>query len=186
LSFRTLKDDVLALYGEHTFERLAESFEIHDGVVIPPGEYRFNQTGVWGETNPSRRVSAEGWIQRGDFFGGERLGHGVEVRLVPSRHFRTETSWDHNSIDLPDGSFTTDLFRQRIAVALTPDLSAAAFAQWSDAAELMSANLRFGWSYKPGADLFLVFNQTWNAPEWGVREMRDRQAILKVTYLFAA
>ncbi len=185
LSFRTSRDDVVSFYGDHTFERLAERFEIHKGVVIPPGEYRFTQTGLWGETNPSRRVSGEGWIQRGDFYGGERLAHGFELRLVPSRHFRTATSWNHNDIDLPAGSFTTDLFRQRIAVALTPDLSAAAFAQWSDAAELMAVNLRFGWSYKPGADLFLVFNQTWDAPQWERRTMRDRQAILKMTYLFA-
>lgn len=184
-SFRTLKDDVVALYGDYTFERLSEPFEIHPGVVVPPGEYRFTQTGLWGETNPSRRASGEAWIQRGDFFGGERLAHGVKLRLVPSRHFRTETSWDHNDIDLPAGSFSTDLFRQRIAVALTPDLSAAAFAQWSDAAELMSANLRFGWSYRPGSDLFLVLNQTWDAPEWGQRSVRDRQAILKMTWLFA-
>lgn len=184
-SFRTLRDDVVALYGDYTFERLTEPFEIHPGVVVPAGEYRFTQTGLWGETNPSRRVSGEAWIQRGDFFGGERLAHGVELRLVPSRHFRLETSWNHNDIDLPAGSFTTDLFRQRLAVAVTPDLSAAAFAQWSDAAELMAVNLRFGWSYKPGADLFLVFNQTWDAPEWGRQTLRDRQAILKMTYLLA-
>lgn len=185
-SFRTFQNDVLSLYGDHTFERLAEPFEIRDGVVIPPGEYGFEQIGLWGETNPSRRVSAEGWVQQGDFYGGERLAHGLKLRLAPSRHLRWETSWDHNDIDLPQGSFTTDLFRQRIAVPLTPDLSTAAFAQWSDAAELLSVNLRFGWSYKPGADLFLVFNQTWDAPEWGQRSQRDRQAILKVTYLFAA
>lgn len=185
-SFRTLKDDVVSVYSDSTFERLAEPFEIHPGVVIPPGEYRFLQTGIWGESNASRRVSGEAWIQRGEFFGGERLAHGATVRLVPSRHFRTETTWNHNDIDLPGGSFTTDVFRQRVAVAFTPDLSTAAFAQWSDAAELMSVNLRFGWSYKPGADLFVVFNQTWDAPEWGRRSLRDRQAILKLTYLFAA
>ncbi len=57
--------------------------------------------------------------------------------------------------------------------------------QFSDAAELLAANLRIGWTYKPGADVFLVFNQTWDAPTLGLRSERDRQAILKMTYLIA-
>jgi hypothetical protein len=36
-----------------------------------------------------------------------------------------------------------------------------------------------------GADVFLVFNQTWDAPTLGLRQERDRQAILKMTYLIA-
>jgi hypothetical protein len=52
-------------------------------------------------------------------------------------------------------------------------------------AELLSANVRFNWIYRPGADIFLVFNETWDAAGFGQRTQRDRQAVLKVTYLFA-
>jgi hypothetical protein len=76
--------------------------------------------------------------------------------------------------------------RQRLPVAMTPDLSTAAFVQFNDAAELLSMNLRLNWIYRPGADVFLVFNETWDAPGFGRRAQRDRQAILKLTYLFAA
>ena len=47
-------------------------------------------------------------------------------------------------------------------------------------------DVRFNWSYRPGADIFLVFNETWDATGFGQRKERDRQAILKVTWLFAA
>ncbi len=63
----------------------------------------------------------------------------------------------------------TNLFRQRLTLALTPDLSTAAFVQWSDAAELLSMNVRLNWSYRPGADVFLVFNETWDARGLGRR-----------------
>lgn len=42
-----------------------------------------------------------------------------------------------------------------------------------------------GGVYRPGSDLFVVFNQTWNAPD-GLSGLstRDRQIIVKFTYLW--
>jgi hypothetical protein len=185
-SFRTKTDDVFSFYTDATFERLDEPFEIHRGVVIPAGEHSFQDFGLWFDSNASRPVSTTAWIQKGSFFDGERTAHGLTLRLRPSRFFRTETSWDHHAVDLAAGSFTTNVFRERLTVPLTPDLSAAAFAQLNDAAELLSMNFRLRWIYKPGADVFLVLNQTWDAADWGTRSLRDRQAILKVSYLFSA
>ncbi|HEX7185800.1 MAG TPA: DUF5916 domain-containing protein [Thermoanaerobaculia bacterium] len=184
-ALRTKSDDAFGFFAVHNFERLEEPFEIRPGVVIPAGEHAFEQAGAWFETNVSRPVSVEAWVQQGDFFDGDRFASGVTLRLRPGRHFRSETIWDHNDVRLSGGSFSTNLFRQRLQVALTPDLSTAALVQYSDAAELLAVNLRLGWTYRPGADLFLVLNETWDAPSLGGRRERDRQAILKMTYLFA-
>jgi hypothetical protein len=183
--FRTKRDDAFSLYAEQTFERLNEPFEVRPGVVIPAGEYRWDHQGIWFETNASRPASVEAWYQAGGFFDGERTAHGTALRLRPSRFLRVESSWDRNRVELPGGAFTTNLFRERLQINLTPDLATSAFVQFSDAAELLAANLRIGWTYKPGADVFLVFNQTWDAPTLGLRSERDRQAILKMTYLIA-
>ena len=183
--FRTKLDDSLSLYAEQSFERLDEPFEIRPGVVIPAGEYRWDHQGIWFDTNASRPISLEAWYQTGGFFDGERTAHGTALRLRPSRFLRAESSWDRNRVELPGGAFTTNLFRERLQVNLTPDLATSAFAQFSDAAELLAANLRIGWTYRPGADVFLVFNQTWDAPALGLRTERDRQMILKMTYLIA-
>jgi len=185
-SFRTKSNDVVSLYADARYERLDEPFEIRPGIAVPAAEHRFGDLGVWGETNSSRAVSANAWIQSGGFYDGNRLAHGVSLRLRPGRHFRSESSWDRHHVELPTGTFDTNLFRQRLAVAVTPDLSTAAFVQFNDAAELLSMNLRLNWIYRPGADVFLVFNETWDAPGFGRRAQRDRQAILKLTYLFAA
>lgn len=185
-SFRTKSDDVVSLYADARYERLDEPFEIRPGIFIPAQEHRFGNLGLWGETNSSRAVSASAWVQEGSFYDGTRLAHGMSLRLRPGRHFRSESSWDRHHVELPGGTFDTNLFRERLTLALTPDLSAAAFAQWSDTADLLSMNLRLNWSYKPGADVFLVFNETWDAPAFGLRTQRDRQAILKLTWLFAA
>jgi len=184
-SFRTKSDDVFSLYADARFERLAEPFEIRPGIAIPAAEHRFGDLGMWFETNSSRAVSGNGWIQKGSFYDGDRLAHGVGLRLRPGSHFRSESSWDHHHVELPAGTFDTNLFRQRLTLAMTPDLSTAAFVQLNDAAELLSLNLRFNWIYRPGADFYLVLNETWDAAGFGQRTQRDRQAILKVTYLFA-
>lgn len=185
-SFRTKSDDVVSLFADARYERLDEPFEIRPGVFIPAAEHRFGDLGLWGATNASRAVSASAWIQKGSFYDGTRLAHGMSLGLRPGRHFRSESSWDRHHVELPGGAFDTNLFRERLTLALTPDLSAAAFAQWSDTADLLSMNLRLNWSYKPGSDVFLVFNETWDAPAFGRRTERDRQAILKLTWLFAA
>ncbi|HEX3128714.1 MAG TPA: DUF5916 domain-containing protein [Thermoanaerobaculia bacterium] len=184
-ALRTQKEDVFTLYAEQLSERLAEPFEIRPGVVIPAGEYRWDQQGFWFETNAARALYAIAWYQVGSFYNGDRTTHGGTVRVRPSRFLSAESSWDHNQIELPAGSFSTNLFRERLQVNLTPDLSTSAFVQFSDAAELLAANLRLGWTYRPGADLFLVLNQRWDAPTLGLRTVRDRQAILKLTYLIA-
>jgi hypothetical protein len=184
-SFRTKSDDVLSLYADARYERLAEPFEIRPGILIPAAEHRFGDLGLWFETNSSRAVSADGWIQKGSFYDGDRLSRGISLRLRPGSHFRSESTWEHQEVELPAGAFDINLYRQRLLFAVTPDLSTAAFVQLNDAAELLSLNLRFNWIYRPGADLFLVLNESWDATGFGQRTRRDRQAILKVTYMFA-
>ena len=40
------------------------------------------------------------------------------------------------------------------------------------------------WIYKPGADLFVVYNENWDAPTFSTRETTQRQLIVKFTYLW--
>ena len=100
-----------------------------------------------------------------------------------TRFFNAETLIDWNDVDLKEGAFVTKILGERLSVTFTPDLRVNAFLQYNDAAELVAANVRFNWIYRPGADLFLVYNETWDAPTFSVSETRDRQLIMKVTYL---
>ena len=58
------------------------------------------------------------------------------------------------------------------------------FIQYNNLAEVLSVNFRFNWIYRPGADLFVVYNQTWNAASFSDLATLDRQFIVKFTYLF--
>lgn len=103
----------------------------------------------------------------------------------PNRFLRSETTWEYNDIELPNlGGFTTQILRQRLGLSLNPRLRADTLVQYNNLSDDFAVNLRVNWIYKPGADLFVVFNQTWDAPGFTGFERRDRQVIVKFTYLY--
>ena len=86
-------------------------------------------------------------------------------------------------VSLPQGQFKTSIYGQKLSFSFSPDLRLNAFLQYNDETELIAANVRFNWIYRPGADLFVVFNQNWDAMSFSRRQTRDRQVIVKFTYL---
>jgi len=166
-------------------ERLVQPFAIRPGIVIPPGEYDFNDVGATYATNPYRQVFVTGSVLTGQFYDGERFSNVITVGWRASRYFRAETRWTRDEVDLPGGSFTANVWRQRLSLSPTPRISTNAFIQYNDSADLVSLNLRFNWIYRPGADIFLVYNHNWIAPGLGDLGTRERQAILKFTYLLS-
>jgi hypothetical protein len=181
---RTTNADLGALYALYGFERLHEPFEIVPGVVIPDGDHGFPAVGARFLTDFSRPVSAEGKIEAGQFYDGNRLGGQLLLRLRPNRFLRSETTWVFDDVEVSGGEFTSQVIRQRFAVALTPRVLSSFFVQYNHLEELWSVNLRFNWIYRPGADLFVVYRQTWDPSRNGGSSRRDRRFIVKFTYLF--
>jgi len=180
---RLQSEDEITFFADHSFDRVPEAFEIASGVVIPAGDYRFNDAGLTFATNDSRRFALNGFVLAGEFYGGDRLSSSVNLGVRASRYLRSDTTWVWDDIELPGGDFTSHIVRERIGLSLSPTLFTNTYVQYNDAAELLSVNLRFNWLYRPGADLFLVFNQNWNAPSLSDLSTGDRQVILKFTYL---
>ena len=178
--------DSLVMWTTRVEERLFESFEIFEDVILSPGLYDWNEIGIWGKTNTARPWSVQGWMETGSFYSGDRLAHSLTLRWRPGRTFRSETIWRRNDIDLPEGHFVTNLWSQKLGFSFSPDLTIDALVQYSDAAENLNANIRFNWHYRPGSDLFVVYNHGWDAPELGDLAGRERQVIVKMTYAWGA
>jgi hypothetical protein len=165
-------------------EQLFEPFVIRPGVVIPPGLYRFDSVELAGRTNPGKPVSARGVFGSGDFYEGERSYVNLTTLFRVSRFFRAETLWAWNDVELPQGAFTTSIYSALLNVSFTPEIRVNTLVQYNDAAELVGANIRFNWEYLPGADLYVVYNENWDAPTFSARETTRRQLIVKLTYLW--
>ena len=165
-------------------EQLFAPFEIYPGVVIPPGLYEFDGGSAFFSTSGSRPVGYNGSWNWGDFYDGEWLSMSNSLHLRLSRFVSARTSWLHNDVELPQGDFTIDLWSQGVDLAFTPDLRLNMIAQYNEASGDLGVNVRFHWIYKPGADIFLVYNENWTAPSLSDRSSEGRQLILKVTYLW--
>ena len=130
----------------------------------------------------SRRVSVGIELSDGGFFDGDRFGSQLELRLRPNRYVRSETSFELNEVDLPGGSFTTRLIRERLSLSFSPNLTLNTLVQYNDSSDVFAINVRLNWIYRPGADLFVVYNQSWDAADLGALVERDRQLLVKFTY----
>jgi len=179
---RNRKASEAYLYVASNFERLELPFAIAPGVVIPTGAYRFGDVGVRYLTHSSRPVSVEGVASAGQFYDGTHVSSSFTLRLRPSRHLRSESVWVVDDVKLPAGDFTANVLRQRLAFALTPRLLTNVYLQYNDLSDLMSLNVRFNWMYRPGSDIYVVFNQSWVGSGSAARD--DWQVQAKLTYLF--
>ena len=165
-------------------EQLFAPFPIFPGVVIPTGLYDYEQSSIDVETSTGRPVSGTAFAQWGGFYSGDAAFFSADLNLRPSRRLRTATSWDRSDVELPEGDFIIDLYSQRFDVSFTTNLRVNVIAQYNEASGDLGVNARFHWIYKPGADLFIVYNENWIAPDLSDRRTLGRQLIVKVNYLW--
>ncbi len=177
-------NDFLEFGAASTKERLFAPFEIFPGVVIPPGLFEFDSWELLMLTDLSRSVSLRSFNYWGEFYDGDWVSVRQQLSLRLSRLVRASTTWSHHDVDLPQGAFEINLWSQGVDLSFTPDLRLNMIAQYNDAAEDLGVNIRFHWIYRPGADIFLVYNENWTAPSLRERRTEGRQLILKATYLF--
>ncbi|MDE2922508.1 MAG: DUF5916 domain-containing protein [Acidobacteriota bacterium] len=184
IGVRTTGDDRFRLAFVDEVEQLFEPFEIRPGIVIPAGVYRFNSIFLRGFSNQGRRLAWRGNINVGEFLSGDRRSIVLSNFVRLSRHLLTEFQWNYNDVTLPQGDFTATIYTLRLDAAFSPDLRLNTLAQYNEAAQLAGVNVRFNWIYKPGANLFVVYNHNWVAPTFSARETARRELIVKFNYLW--
>lgn len=183
LGFATRSGEFLWFGPRWTKEQLFEPFEISPGIVVPVGLYE-NQGYAGGFSTSGKRAF---WYDNltfgGGFFDGDWFTTQNSVTFRLSRRLQTQSGWIYTEVDLPSGGFSFDQFQQRLNVAWTPNLRLNLLAQYNAADGALGVNARFHWIYRPGSDLFIVYNENWTAPMISRREPLGRQVIVKFNYL---
>jgi hypothetical protein len=170
----------------NTAEGLTEPFEIRDGVEIPVGSYRFDQGVVQYIGDRSRKLSINGGAVVGGFYNGRIRSYNIGGRVRP--HGRLDVSLDYfrNNVDLPleGGRFATNLIVTRAILAFSPRAYIRGLFQYNDDDEEVGTNILFRYTYRPGADLFVVYNdqRDTSSTGWSVTE---RELLVKLTLYFA-
>jgi len=160
------------------WDRLDEPFEIRPGVVIPAGGYWNRRHAVEFGTSPAAVLSASAEVEWGSFYGGHGETFALEAAYRPNPHLLLEATGEHNDVRLPAGAFSASLAGLRATWNFSRSLLATAYAQVNSDSEVASVNARVRWMWRPGSDVYLVYNR---ATGDGL-ERRTWQLMLKATW----
>jgi hypothetical protein len=162
-------------------ENLDEDFEISDGIILPAGgRYDWLRYQVVYDAAEHRVVSGRIEYSFGNFWDGDRRELNLDLTLRPRPGLSLHLSSEFNDVDLPQGAFTTKLYRLDARTQFSPWLSLSNNVQWDSESDQVGWQLRFRWIQKPGNDMFFIWTQNWR-DEFGNRwAALDRRGVAKV------
>ena len=175
--------------GGIAFERerevLLEEFDIFDDVIIPPGDYEFDQYSFEISGANDRAIAPSFEYGKGDFFGGDRTEIGVGLDWRPNSRFFLGVEYEHNDIELADGDFTAELIAVRTEVAFDVRWSWLNLVQYDNESESVGVNSRLRWTPRAGQDLFVVLNHGFEAiGSFSALRSLESQLSVKYTHTF--
>ena len=160
-----------------------EGFKLPDGLFVEKGSYSGHRGRISLHSSSGRPVQLRLEYGMGDFFSGRRqqLITGLDLRL--SRFFFLGLDYEQTTIRLPQGSGHTRLARLDLALTATPNLSWTTALQYDNVSDTLGLSSRIRWIVEPGNEIFLVFNESYEANAEGIHPTFS-QATFKVRYTF--
>jgi hypothetical protein len=150
--------DKLTLRYQNEKEGVRLPFEIFEDIIIPPGDYSFDQLRVGVSTGPHRRFVTSASYASGDFYDGDIATISTSVEWIPMPRFRASLSYDYNDVHLPQGDFVLRLARTGIDFIMSSKLSWVNLIQYDNATQTTGINSRLHWIPEAGRELFIVLN----------------------------
>lgn len=154
-------------------------------IQIPAGRYEFNTLSAKYELGTQRPLSGEVTFESGGFYGGSRHSIGISQGLVePLPNFMVEPGVSLNWVDIPQGQFVAKVLNGRFVYMFDPRTYVSALVQYNSDGGTMGVNARFRWEYRPGSDLFIVYNDGRSTTERGFPTLQNRTLTIKLTRFF--
>ena len=191
IHFLDLRTNSGARFGyviETRQDRPREPFTIYRDVTgrqvtIPAGEYAWTQGMFEGNTDRSAPINASLRQRIGRFYDGDFLGWDATIGFRVGARLISEVGWDHSDVDLPWGSFTTDLIPIKVAYSFTSLANLQALIQYNKQRSTISSNLRLALLDRSSTGLFLVYNDRRDTSSFTREELLGRSFIVKYTRL---
>jgi len=204
VSFEFRDGSELEVGWNPAFDELLDTFALRDGVVVPAGSFHPHTWLVLWEGDRSRVLSASVFSEFGEFFDGKYQSVDASVNARLSRHLKVSLGANRNDIHLParrgdiavprpgtpaagaipPSEFLATILQARIGVTFTTRMFFDTFLQYNTDLKDFSSNLRFNFKYRPGSDLYVVYNERRDV-EGLPADVVDRSLTVKWTYLLA-
>jgi hypothetical protein len=179
----------LSLDIQRASEFIDYDWEVREGFLIPEGTYSGYLYSLNMESDKSRSLAAEVDVDYGSYYTGHQTRFTLNGTVTRIRRLRMEVDYNHNYINLPEGSFQTNTLGLRLFYFFSTDLYLKAYLQWNDdryynlGKEKVVSDILLRWIYSPECNLYLVYNdERLLGP--GPDEIVNRTLMVKVTYFW--
>ncbi|MDP1570921.1 MAG: DUF5916 domain-containing protein [Vicinamibacterales bacterium] len=181
----TLRDDsfINVIFNQH-LDVLDAGFRIRPDVTIPTGMYQMNEWIGTYNTAPGKRIYERLTVTRAEFYGGTRLQVAAAAGFRASSQFAAEVQYTRNDVKMPWGDFLVNQSTLRVDYTFSPRMTVRSLTQYNTATNELSNNIRFNFIYRPGSDLYIVYNDlSQTGLPADIFGKKDRQLVVKMTYL---
>lgn len=175
------RGDKLSIAHNRFFERLDTLFEIVPGVVIPAGDYNFDEIQLEAQSDQSRVAWVRALYTWGTFWDGRRKNWDLSAGFRIGARFNASGAVNINQVTLPGGEFTATLVSTRLAYDFNTRVFLSGLLQYDNLTDRFLSNVRLRYNYEPLSDIFLVYNESRLTED---PTLIDRSIILKITKLF--
>jgi hypothetical protein len=139
-------------------------FDVAGRIPVSPGHYGLVDTEASLYTSANRPVSAFASASRQRIWGGELDAVTGGVTLSGGSHLSLSAGCTRSAADLPGGAFTAYVAGLRLGWAFSTRLTTHVYAQYNSLDRRFVGNFRLRYIYRPGSDLYLVFNEERGEP----------------------
>ncbi len=177
--------DELELKVVRAYEFLPFPFPIASDITLGVGGYDFDYVEAELQLGPQRRLSGQFVLEYGNFYSGRKTSFGWGWgRVNLTSQFLLEPTISFNRVELPEGDFDVELVDLRAVYTITPRMFVSALFQYESESRGLAANVRLRWEYRPGSELFVVYNEQRDTLTQGFPGLNNSALIVKVTRLF--
>ncbi len=123
----------------------------------------------------------------GGYYNGDKQTYTASLNFIPRQRLLVENSYTRNRFTLPGAPpYATNTLSTRVSYSFSPALFVKGFVQYNDDRRLATLNLLFWYIYRPGSDLYVVYNNGWETDVPGstprILRVRNRSLAVKMTY----
>jgi hypothetical protein len=145
------------------FERLFAPFDIRPGEIsIPVGTYTGWDAVVYWDAAPQRRIAGPGLLRyryEWGFFGGKRLELRIQPQFKISDALSVDLNYALDEVEMPWGDFSSKVMNIGINYAFSNRWLTSGTVQYSNLDQRFNFRFRLNYIYRPGDDLFLIYNE---------------------------
>jgi hypothetical protein len=151
-------------------------------ITVAPGRYDFKEYFALANTNAAAPFSSNLRYGSGEFYDGYKRSYQIGGTFRMNQHLNVSLSDSINDIDLPTGSFVTNLVTGRVNYYFSTKVFVNALLQYNTDTQQWSSNIRLDIIHRPLSDIYIVYNERHDSVTGG---MLSRAVIAKMTYLMA-